>query len=125
MFITFSSMGAYRPRFEQGIRVEFLSTHYGLVITPHAIRGGALAETSPATACITSEVPPLLKTELLSEPKVTYGADVVACAVPSASTVSTKLGISPAIKPVGLWSAPAALKWGPADLKSGASHFAN
>jgi len=124
-FLTFSSLKrfslVFRARYSSGI----LTTHYGLVITPHAIRGGALAETSPATACITSEVPPLLKTELLSEPKVTYGAVVVACAVPSASTVSTKLGMSPAIKPVGLWSAPAALKWGPADLKSGASHFAN
>src|ERR1700723_1706299 len=123
-FLTFSSIGSSRSRLERDIRVEFLTTHYGLVITPHGIRGGALAETSPATACITSDVPPLLKTELLSEPKVTYGAVVVACAVPSASTVSTKLGMSPAIKPVGLWSAPAALKWGPADLKSGASHFA-
>jgi hypothetical protein len=115
----------YGLAFYRGFRVELLATYYGFVITPHAIRGGALADTSPATACITSEVPPLLNTELLSEPKVTYGAVVVACAVPSASTVSTKLGMSPAIKPVGLWSAPAALKWGPADLKSGASHFAN
>lgn len=81
-----------------------------LVITPQAIRGEALAETSPAIACITRDVPPLLKTELLSEPRVTYGAVVLACAVPSASTVSTKLGMSPAIMPVGLWSAPAALK---------------
>src|SRR4029077_19224542 len=77
---------------------------------------------------MTREVPPLLKTELLSVPSVTLGAITLVWAVPSAATVKTKLGMSPAGKPVGPcspWLAPVGLKWGPADLKSGGSHFAN
>jgi hypothetical protein len=37
------------------------------------------------------EVPPLLKTEFSSLPKVTLGATVLACAVPSAPTINAKI----------------------------------
>ena len=45
---------------------------------------------------MTIAVPPLLKMELASLPKVTLGATTVTCAVPSAETINEKSGMSPA-----------------------------
>src|SRR6267378_3472613 len=74
---------------------------------------------------MTMAVPPLLKTEFSSVPRVTFGATVLAWALPSAATISAKSGISPAGAPILMpscaWPPP---KCGPADLKSGASHLA-
>jgi len=48
------------------------------VITPQAIRGGAVLDAPPATAWMTIAVPPLLKTEWSSLPNVTSGATTLA-----------------------------------------------
>ena len=50
----------------------------GFVMSAQAMRGGAALLASVATAWITIAVPPLLKTEWLSEPSVTLGATTVA-----------------------------------------------
>src|ERR1700743_1059456 len=97
----------------------------GLAMTAQAMRGGAALVASLATAWITMAVPPLLKTEWLSEPSVTFGATTVAWAVPSARTIGEKSGMSPAGSPPWSWAAPSGLKCEPADLKSGPSHLAN
>src|SRR5882762_8425195 len=98
-------------------------------ITPQAMRSPALPAGSvfwsSALACTTSAVPPLLKSEWLSLPSVTSLFSALKCALPSAPTV--KLGLSPLWWPSGFSNPcilPSGLKWGPADLKSGPSHFA-
>jgi len=48
------------------------------VMSAQAMRGGAALLASVATAWITIAVPPLLKTEWLSLPSVTFGATTVA-----------------------------------------------
>jgi hypothetical protein len=50
----------------------------GLLMTAHAMRGGAVLDAPEATAWITIAVPPLLKTEWSSLPSVTLGATTVA-----------------------------------------------
>src|SRR6266481_65130 len=99
------------------------------VIAPQAMRSPELPAGSvfwsSAFAWITSDVPPLLKSEWLSWPSVTSLFSALNCALPSAPTV--RLGLSPAWWPSGFSNPcflPSGLKWGPADLKSGASHFA-
>jgi len=99
--------------------------HSGLVMTPQAMRAGAALPFVPEEAWMTMEVPPLLKTELASLPRVTLGAMVVACAVPSWPTTSAKSGISPAGGISWEWPMPEGSKCAPADLKSGGSHLAN
>src|SRR5208282_2444747 len=99
------------------------------VITPQAMRSPELPVGSvfwsSALACTTRAVPPLLKTEWLSLPRLTSLFSILKCALPSAPTV--KLRLSPAWWPSGLSNPcflPSGLKCPPADLKSGASHFA-
>src|ERR1700676_1397213 len=105
-----------------------LPDHY-FGIVPQAMRSPALPAGSvfwsSAFAWITSDVPPLLNSEWLSLPSVTSLFSALKCALPSAPTV--KLGLSPAWWPSGFSNPcflPSGLKWGPADLKSGASPFA-
>src|SRR6185369_13213302 len=111
-----------------------LASHIGdrityLVMVPHAIRSPAFPAgsvfRSSALAWTTSAVPPLLKTERLSSPISAFRFASVAFAVPSCFTV--KFNISPACGPSGFCKPCfllSGLKWGPADLKSGASHLA-
>lgn len=95
-----------------GILGEVAPKSYSdLAITPQAIRGGAEPGSLELTAWITMAVPPSLKTELGSEPIVTFGATTVAWPVPSAATISEKFGMSPA--GMAVWSecaAPEGLK---------------
>lgn len=69
-----------------------------LLIVPHAIRSPALPEgsliRSSGLAWITSDVPPLAKTELLPSPSVTAEFSTMTFAVPFGFTL--KFGISPA-----------------------------
>src|SRR5262249_36092043 len=65
---------ALRPKASCG----FGDYSVGLVMRAQAMRGGAALLASVATAWITIAVPPLLKTEWLSEPSVTLGATTVA-----------------------------------------------
>ena len=66
------------------------------------MRAGELAAPGLATAWITIDVPPLLKTELGSSPRVTFGATTLTWALPSAAMINVKSGISPA--GAELWS---------------------
>ena len=50
------------------------SAYSTFLITAQAILAGEPVEPGAATACITMEVPPLLKTEFGSSPMVTFGA---------------------------------------------------
>ena len=81
---------------------------------------------SSAFAWITSAVPPLVNTECASPSASGMpGAVTVAFALPFSSTV--KFGMSPAWAPSGFCMPCfllSGLKWPPADLKSGPSHFA-
>src|ERR1700759_3893188 len=66
----------------------------GLAIMAQAMRGGAALLASAATAWIAMAGPPFLDTEWASDPSVTFGAMTLACAVPSAPTMSEKAGMS-------------------------------
>src|ERR1019366_8851127 len=125
---------ARRPRpagpfdFAQGRLTRRRSLHY-FVITPQAMRSPALPAGSvfwsSGLAWMTSDVPPLLNIEWLPSPQVMSLFSARKCALPSGPTV--KLGLSPAWWPSGFSNPcffPSGLKWPPADLKSGASHFA-
>src|SRR5208282_860164 len=121
--LAFASCGAAR----RVTRRKFLRRYF--VITPQAMRSPALPAGSvfwsSALACTTIAVPPLLYSEWLSLPRLTSLSSRLKCALPSAPTV--KLGPSPAWCPSGFSNPcffPSGLKCGPADLKSGASHFA-
>src|SRR6185503_4861595 len=107
---------------------SWLKQNY-IEIVPQAIRAPEFPDgsvvMSSAFSWMTSDVPPFEKSPLAASPNMTRVSVNVAFAVPLALTV--KFSMSPACGPFGFFRPcifESGLKCGPADAKSGPSHFA-